>query len=536
MSLPDKVKSRHFTKEEQAFLRGQGEGVTLDASDDVRYRRPAMRSPSVSPGASPRQSIDHQRQERNAEASKGWIDDKADDPLRFFETDDDLDLRLKFDDYHAYISPDQTVPALPADGRSRKPSFRRAAFYASRISGRSWSLPMQTTRRPSREAGTQERKGSTVSALSGISALPLPPPPSAAAVGVTPQDSTWSVDAGATYYRDPEARLKLRVYLASPQKFDEAIEFGFPSIEQAQANNSAQQHSRRASTKSGGRLSQSGFKSFLEDGDDEDDEDGREQLPFEGGSENDEDSESESTTDEDESELDDHEDQEDETSTPDTDQPMNPVELDTTFRSPHRLPYAAKLHSTDSTTSRPAGGSRVRRFESYAYAPASNREMTLRITLTRPDLQHDPAADAKMEGGGGGGGATIAPGVITTAGTGKWHRRRSSTTPSLWFPREKNDPLGIDNDDLLVHHSNSTSQTRRPSTDAGNPGCIGAGRGGNDSGKGRAIAGLDNYSDGGESCVPRPVRAGDNHGMKKFWKKVRVSTARSGSGSGVARR
>ncbi|KAK4545663.1 hypothetical protein LTR36_002616 [Oleoguttula mirabilis] len=33
----------------------------------------------------------------------------------------------------------------------------------------------------------------------------------------------------ARYYQDPDARRQLRQYLASPQKFDEAIEFGFPS-------------------------------------------------------------------------------------------------------------------------------------------------------------------------------------------------------------------------------------------------------------------------------------------------------------------
>jgi hypothetical protein len=35
------------------------------------------------------------------------------------------------------------------------------------------------------------------------------------------------IDPAATHYRDPEARKKLRECLASPQKFDEAIEFGF---------------------------------------------------------------------------------------------------------------------------------------------------------------------------------------------------------------------------------------------------------------------------------------------------------------------
>ncbi|KAK6532933.1 hypothetical protein TWF281_007104 [Arthrobotrys megalospora] len=34
----------------------------------------------------------------------------------------------------------------------------------------------------------------------------------------------------ATFWQDPDARHKLRLYLASPQNFDEAIEFGFPSL------------------------------------------------------------------------------------------------------------------------------------------------------------------------------------------------------------------------------------------------------------------------------------------------------------------
>lgn len=41
--------------------------------------------------------------------------------------------------------------------------------------------------------------------------------------------SRTSIDQEAAYWQDPEARHKLRLYLASPQNFDEAIEFGFPS-------------------------------------------------------------------------------------------------------------------------------------------------------------------------------------------------------------------------------------------------------------------------------------------------------------------
>ena len=46
-----------------------------------------------------------------------------------------------------------------------------------------------------------------------------------------PMTPSFSVaDSQATHYLDPEARLKLRMYLASASKFDEAIEFGFPSL------------------------------------------------------------------------------------------------------------------------------------------------------------------------------------------------------------------------------------------------------------------------------------------------------------------
>jgi hypothetical protein len=38
-----------------------------------------------------------------------------------------------------------------------------------------------------------------------------------------------AIDPDAMYYQSPEARSKLRQYLISPQKFDEALAFGFPS-------------------------------------------------------------------------------------------------------------------------------------------------------------------------------------------------------------------------------------------------------------------------------------------------------------------
>ncbi|KAF3938427.1 hypothetical protein ABW19_dt0201778 [Dactylella cylindrospora] len=57
-----------------------------------------------------------------------------------------------------------------------------------------------------------------------------------------------SLDYEATYWQDPEARHKLRLYLASPQNFDEAVEFGFPSL--TNDNNDASTVSKASTKKS----------------------------------------------------------------------------------------------------------------------------------------------------------------------------------------------------------------------------------------------------------------------------------------------
>lgn len=62
-----------------------------------------------------------------------------------------------------------------------------------------------------------------------------------------PRSSTSSIDPAAQYYQDPEARLKLRVYLASPQNFDEAIEFGFPSLSDGKDENPLSERPERVS-------------------------------------------------------------------------------------------------------------------------------------------------------------------------------------------------------------------------------------------------------------------------------------------------
>ncbi|KAF2786631.1 hypothetical protein K505DRAFT_141249 [Melanomma pulvis-pyrius CBS 109.77] len=154
-------------------------------------------------------------------------------------------------------------------------------------------------------------------------------------------------DAEATHYQDPEARKKLRMFLASAQKFDEAVEFGFPSTagepsivpryELPPITTDARNFSRDMQT-----FLRDDKVSFLEqDDDDKSDSDG------------------ESVT--------------------DVESPITPSSTGMSFRCHTRHLSPSVFSSMDSTGLPPI----------HPMAGRLNREMTLRMTLTRPDLRAD---------------------------------------------------------------------------------------------------------------------------------------------------
>jgi hypothetical protein len=204
-------------------------------------------------------------------------------------------------------------------------------------------------------------------------------------------DSVGGADGEAVYYRNPEARSKLRQYLASPQKFDEALTYGFPSSPQPDEDGPE----RRLSPPS---TANNDAKAFLQGHD----------MPFIDGLEMDLPPEAE---DEAGSEA---------ASEPDTDSPSTPGDADWSWRTSkyNRLSIFGGL-DTDSLpslslnayqlpplpTRRPPPTSpapAMPRSPLLLYDPALppapgasnllNREMTLRMTLTRPDLRADDEA------------------------------------------------------------------------------------------------------------------------------------------------
>ncbi|CAK7568176.1 MAG: hypothetical protein SEPTF4163_006159 [Sporothrix epigloea] len=191
------------------------------------------------------------------------------DSFRWLEEEDSLDLRLFMDDSHS-----DSRDALPAPSKERRPKEGRHHS----ISKLPRTRPLPTTLTPigmplgnsgdNRPAATDTLtivSPSTNGNGSGKGVIPFPtilassstehPSTTYGSGGhlrrksrtlslITPKqhaarDSVSTIDPGAAHYQDPEARMKLRMYLASPEKFDEAIKLGFPSTEMFSATSSS---------------------------------------------------------------------------------------------------------------------------------------------------------------------------------------------------------------------------------------------------------------------------------------------------------
>lgn len=227
-SLPLKVRQLHFSPEEQARLAGtwcRPTSIILDSADKALYRlgehqrRHSLASISSAPTLSDASTM-------ASSSTKDSAIDMADvyDSFRWMDEEEELDLKLY--DYHHHLADlSKKPPRRPRD------SFRRT--FSLRSFQQSGSSTPTSVRPPLRKTATdwpgpspiRHRNHSFSRSVSSICVLKS-----------APQPSEPSSDRPAQYYQDPEARLKLRVYLASPQKFDEAIEFGFPSLEYSKDN------------------------------------------------------------------------------------------------------------------------------------------------------------------------------------------------------------------------------------------------------------------------------------------------------------
>lgn len=227
-SLPPAVRRKHFTREEQILFANERHSIILDAADELFHRRCRQTTatdpiPFVFP---PRPQTcyfpdnadgasffdDTESEQDDTEVDIPGMANYSVDKFPWLEEEPDLDLRL--DDYHAAIA---------------ETALRQKASKQRRSVRRNLSLSTLSLRRSSISSAlpTFSSVGRATPAPQFRPTLP-PPTPSTRHAS---KASISSIDPQATHYQDPAARMKLRVYLASPSKFDEAVEFGFPSVQ-----------------------------------------------------------------------------------------------------------------------------------------------------------------------------------------------------------------------------------------------------------------------------------------------------------------
>ncbi|EXJ73985.1 uncharacterized protein A1O5_02279 [Cladophialophora psammophila CBS 110553] len=221
-SLPPAVQKKLFSREECSFYSQEKNTIILDSADETLRRRSshpghfALFERRASDDGVSIVDCEELKDELRVDSAID-MGDYSIEGFRWLEDEGDLDLKL--DDYHAAIAETnrRTMSvSAPVQRRSRRnPSLSSLSIRRGRSSTSSSRPPIEAPPTP---------------------ALPLRPPhtrsSSFSLKHLRSQASISSIDPRATHYQDPAARMKLRLYLASPQKFDEAIEFGFPSVEE----------------------------------------------------------------------------------------------------------------------------------------------------------------------------------------------------------------------------------------------------------------------------------------------------------------
>lgn len=358
LHFQDKISKADLTREEQVTLiKHLRASVILEAANEAVSK--ATRAHDTSLTVTP--EIDHST--ATLSSRRGSLDSMTSamghqletntkdpmrqslyDSFRWLDEDEELDLGLDLDEYHANLREE-----IPQTGKTRRPSFRRHLSISKLPFGRSSmtaSRPVSkdapaspTLERPPPNVITQRRLSRTLSVINPSRHFQV--------------DSTPTIDPSAAHYQDPEARQKLRAYLASPSKFDEAVQYGFPATDSAPRPSTSDMISQ---TRHKNSDASENMRSFLDFDGDEDD----------------------GSVQEDASSISDP----DSPKTPQlgggltpppghhrpTRSPTDPLNQSSGAR---KITMPHKPMSSDSSTN-------------YAM---SSREMTLRMTLTRPDLR-----------------------------------------------------------------------------------------------------------------------------------------------------
>ncbi|OAG09138.1 uncharacterized protein CC84DRAFT_1085846 [Paraphaeosphaeria sporulosa] len=348
LSLPPKVQRSAFSREEQTILVGRCE---IPPSTTGSPLPPARRT-----------HLHYDEEQRFSDFHFGFNNDGSDDHALARDHDHNhygaalhrgRSLRRRSSVSSADISPTRGSPYSPA--QELDADTEGSLLYLDTMS------PVAS--HPSRASFRRTLSLTNIPLRSSISSAPLAPEPLSARGTApwhqrahsqsvsgrrsshTPQAPVF--DPEATHYRDAETRKKLQ-FLASPQKFDEAVEFGFPSS----GDDTMPPRYQLPPISTDARNFSRDVQSFLKD----------DRMSF----------------------LDDHEEEDnkglesDAESVADFESPVTPSSVGHSFR------YHRKQSSNFSSSIDSNGVPLI-----HPVTGRLNREMTLRMTLTRPDLRAD---------------------------------------------------------------------------------------------------------------------------------------------------
>lgn len=227
---PEKASKLDLTREEQVnLIKHLRASVILDAaSEAIRNSTP---TPDIDHSTA---TLSSRRGSSDSMASvivgdsdpmangRDTVRESLYDSFRWLDEEEELNLGLFLDDYHANLRED-----VPQTGKNRRPSFRRhlsisklpfgrPSFSSSHVDPAS---PLQSPTKSQNPNGGQRRLSRTLSLIHSSKH--------------SHSDSVPIVDPSAAHYQDPEARQRLRTF-ASPSKFDEALQYGFPATDAAE--------------------------------------------------------------------------------------------------------------------------------------------------------------------------------------------------------------------------------------------------------------------------------------------------------------
>jgi hypothetical protein len=308
LSLPEKIQKQHFSREEQVLLLGRCDQPPLPADGSLKLALHQQRLSDFHFGFP--LLLDSE-----AERGRSRRRSRSISPTRLFSN-------------KQRPSRESEKRLISFDAMSRPVSHQNASAFRRTLS---------LTNMPARHSTS-----SAPSLMDLPSFSPSPWHGRSTSLSISGRRSSHApaapvFDPEATHYQDPEARKKLRMFLASPQKFDEAVEFGFPSTV------APRNQYQLPPIKTHDRTLSRDMQTFLKD----------DTMSFLDESDGDSDS-GDSLT--------------------DMDSPLTPSSISHPFPARVRHVSPSTFSSLDSTGLPP---------------PHANREMTLRMTLTRPDLRAD---------------------------------------------------------------------------------------------------------------------------------------------------